>query len=50
MWFYNVTSNKCEQFIYGGCDGNKNLFSSEKQCQMLCSEYVSNSFVVLIKE
>lgn len=37
MWFYNVTSNKCEQFIYGGCDGNKNLFSSEKQCQMLCS-------------
>ncbi|XP_063425011.1 papilin-like isoform X2 [Mytilus trossulus] len=36
MWSYNVTSNRCEQFVYGGCDGNRNKFSTEKQCYMSC--------------
>ncbi|XP_077558019.1 isoinhibitor K-like [Haemaphysalis longicornis] len=35
-WFYNNTSGHCEQFIYGGCQGNKNRFHSCWTCQRTC--------------
>ena len=36
-YFYNVTSHKCEKFIYGGCYGNENNFFTLHECQEQCS-------------
>ncbi|KAK3585503.1 hypothetical protein CHS0354_003355 [Potamilus streckersoni] len=35
-WFYNTTSKTCEQFKYGGCEGNRNRFASNNQCLKVC--------------
>ena len=35
-YFYNETSKKCEKFIYGGCGGNANRFSTQDHCQETC--------------
>ncbi|XP_007445096.2 kunitz/BPTI-like toxin [Python bivittatus] len=37
-FFYNSTSNKCQQFIYGGCKGNANNFETHDQCHYTCVE------------
>ncbi|XP_034300784.2 uncharacterized protein [Magallana gigas] len=37
MYFYNITSNICEKFDYGGCDGNRNRFLTLTQCLSTCS-------------
>ena len=35
-YFYNMTSRRCERFIYGGCGGNDNRFLTLEQCQATC--------------
>ena len=35
-WFYNSNSGRCEQFTYGGCDGNANRFLTLDECQKRC--------------
>ncbi|GMH43260.1 hypothetical protein BSKO_11182 [Bryopsis sp. KO-2023] len=39
-WFFNKKTNQCEEFIYGGCLGNKNNFESRKACEMRCGQPV----------
>ncbi|CAK9825079.1 unnamed protein product [Anthophora retusa] len=34
---YNPDTNKCEEFMYGGCWGNENNFLSLDKCQEICS-------------
>lgn len=36
-WFYNSASEACEEFIYGGCEGNANNFVTLEQCLSVCS-------------
>ena len=36
MWYYNAVSKRCENFRYGGCDGNANRFATEAQCEARC--------------
>ncbi|XP_046397067.1 contactin-associated protein-like 2 isoform X2 [Ischnura elegans] len=36
MWYYNKNLGKCETFIYGGCKGNDNRFTSEYECLFHC--------------
>ncbi|KRF98812.1 uncharacterized protein Dwil_GK27655 [Drosophila willistoni] len=36
MWRYIKEINACEEFIYGGCRGTRNLFDSEKDCIKQC--------------
>ncbi|XP_062816831.1 actinia tenebrosa protease inhibitors isoform X1 [Anolis carolinensis] len=35
-YYYNQKSKHCEQFIYSGCGGNANNFSSSQECKRLC--------------
>ncbi|XP_068725068.1 uncharacterized protein [Montipora capricornis] len=39
-YFYNKTSEKCEKFIYGGCQGNSNNFPTLELCQDKCQKNV----------
>ena len=32
-FFYDVKSNQCRQFIFGGCQGNGNRFITENDCK-----------------
>ncbi|XP_077997206.1 carboxypeptidase inhibitor SmCI-like [Glandiceps talaboti] len=35
-WYFNTQTAECEQFIYGGCNGNSNRFATEKECNNTC--------------
>nr|AAA72813.1 trypsin inhibitor [synthetic construct] len=35
-YFYNSTSNACEPFTYGGCQGNNNNFETTEMCLRIC--------------
>ena len=35
-WYFDVESQRCETFLYGGCNGNANRFDSKSQCQREC--------------
>ena len=38
-FFFNATSDRCERFIYGGCLGNDNRFSTVQECEERCGEF-----------
>ncbi|VDP82363.1 unnamed protein product [Echinostoma caproni] len=33
---FNRATNKCEEFIYGGCGGNENNFKTKFDCELAC--------------
>ncbi|XP_007643317.1 WAP four-disulfide core domain protein 6A-like [Cricetulus griseus] len=35
-WWYDIETNTCTQFIYGGCQGNLNSFQTEDVCAAIC--------------
>ncbi|KAL2096432.1 hypothetical protein ACEWY4_008580 [Coilia grayii] len=37
MFYYDSKTSSCHQFIYGGCGGNANRFSSLEECMDTCS-------------
>ena len=41
-WYYNEASKKCEEFTWGGCDGNQNNFASREKCESRCKDAVSD--------
>lgn len=36
-WFYDTRTGTCNQFTYGGCQGNQNNFETREQCQQRCT-------------
>jgi hypothetical protein len=36
-FFYNQTSQQCQQFTFGGCKGNENNFVTSEQCNTHCT-------------
>jgi len=37
-FFFNFQSGRCEEFIYGGCQGNKNNFQTMQECVSACGK------------
>ncbi|ELT95275.1 hypothetical protein CAPTEDRAFT_227921 [Capitella teleta] len=37
LWFYNAQHRQCQQFSYGGCQGNQNRFRSQRLCESACA-------------
>ncbi|KAJ7386308.1 PI-actitoxin-Aeq3b, partial [Desmophyllum pertusum] len=35
-FYYNKETGECENFIYGGCDGNQNNFDTKEECERKC--------------
>ncbi|VDP11473.1 unnamed protein product, partial [Soboliphyme baturini] len=35
-WYYKTDSNACETFVFGGCEGNGNRFTSKEECENTC--------------
>ncbi|XP_072282625.1 amyloid beta precursor like protein 2 isoform X2 [Pyxicephalus adspersus] len=35
-WYFDPEQEKCVQFIYGGCGGNRNNFESKDYCMAVC--------------
>ncbi|XP_069673465.1 papilin isoform X4 [Periplaneta americana] len=35
-WYYNPSLGSCQEFVYGGCGGNGNRFSSLEECETVC--------------
>lgn len=35
-WYYNPSFGGCREFVYGGCGGNGNRFSSLEECERIC--------------
>lgn len=33
---FNSDTNRCEAFLYGGCEGNDNRFDTPEECQQTC--------------
>ncbi|XP_030561646.1 PI-actitoxin-Aeq3b-like [Drosophila novamexicana] len=36
MWRFIKNARQCEYFIYGGCQGTRNMFEDEKDCKAQC--------------
>ena len=35
-WFFDTSVGKCQEFTYGGCDGNANRFLTAERCDATC--------------
>jgi len=35
-WYYSAFERRCHEFVYGGCEGNSNRFTTEEQCISQC--------------
>ncbi|KAL1258682.1 hypothetical protein QQF64_009259 [Cirrhinus molitorella] len=35
-WYFDLKTNSCAQFWFGGCQGNKNQFNTQEACRKSC--------------
>ncbi|KAM3917826.1 collagen alpha-3(VI) chain isoform 4-T4 [Leptodactylus fuscus] len=45
-WYYDSETKSCARFWYGGCGGNENRFSTQKECEKICISAPLNPSVV----
>ena len=41
-FYFNTTTNQCQTFIYGGCDGTANRFTTQEHCNEYCQSGEKN--------
>ncbi len=45
-YYYNREKKECQQFLYGGCNGNANNYETIEKCQSTCvKETVGKNFL-----
>ncbi|XP_055964325.1 collagen alpha-3(VI) chain-like [Sorex fumeus] len=44
-WYFDVDTNSCARFWYGGCGGNENRFNSQSECEKVCNPVLLKSGV-----
>jgi len=44
-WSFNQKEERCQQFIYGGCEGNQNNYRSFEECTDVCKSGVEGPSV-----
>ncbi|KAM9703880.1 LOW QUALITY PROTEIN: kunitz-type protease inhibitor 1-like [Menidia menidia] len=52
-WSYSAARQRCQEFTYGGCHGNRNNFLSQQDCEAACSgvtESAERSVVLPVAE
>lgn len=49
-WYFDVGTNSCARFWYGGCGGNENKFDSQKECEKVCAPALLKSGVATALE
>lgn len=49
-YFYNTTAKECQQFVYGGCQGNENNFLSLTDCNTECNANTVQETSALIEK
>lgn len=42
-WYYDTTNQTCQEFLYGGCEGNGNVFQTQDMCVGRCMNTTTNS-------
>lgn len=40
-YYFNNETERCEEFIYGGCNGNENRFETRLECNSRCNKKVT---------
>lgn len=45
-FYYNVSTQSCQAFTYGGCEANSNNFDTEEECQKTCGGVTGESQVL----
>uniref|UniRef100_A0A3B4YK99 Si:dkey-117n7.5 n=1 Tax=Seriola lalandi dorsalis TaxID=1841481 RepID=A0A3B4YK99_SERLL len=48
LWYFHPRSGECRPFVYGGCGGNRNRFSSRQECQSCQQPKIRCSFLYII--
>ena len=47
-YYYDTKTRKCTKFIYGGCGGNANNFSSKLGCYLKCGRKCIAIYTVVV--
>ncbi|CAI5778630.1 four-disulfide core domain 3-like [Podarcis lilfordi] len=50
LYFYCPVRRRCLQFLYGGCGGNSNRFSTKEECQKSCGKIKAGADEELLME
>jgi hypothetical protein len=38
-WFFNADTDMCQEFVYKGCNGNRNNYLTQENCETTCKGY-----------
>ncbi|XP_064484437.1 papilin-like isoform X2 [Ornithodoros turicata] len=49
-WYFNMGAGRCEQFYYGGCEGNANRFETRRDCERACVSKADTNICLLPQE